>query len=279
MGINAEQLYPEYWTDPALSRCPSDASGDNVASSYGLESDFVAQIDRIRNSNGGTPDEKKACLNQKLSNPISYLYNQFALRSQSAIIDAQFGMFYSDLGVPGCGCDAPITYTFYNPGSASVDSSCPYIYQVRCAGKPVAVDGMDQGGYTYGGAIQIDDDGVTPLTGKYSHLKEGTERFFITDINNPAGSAQAQSTIFVMWDAYASGMDVISTTGGGTLRFNHIPGGSNVLYMDGHVEYVKLNEKAPMLTTDLPAASLAGGAYPPYPNVWTAFVAGYGGSG
>ena len=31
-------------------------------------------------------------------------------------------------------------------------------------------------------------------------LKEGIERFFITDINNPAGSATAQSQLFVMWD-------------------------------------------------------------------------------
>jgi hypothetical protein len=31
-------------------------------------------------------------------------------------------------------------------------------------------------------------------------LKEGIERFFVTDINNPAGSSQAQSNIPVMWD-------------------------------------------------------------------------------
>ena len=29
-------------------------------------------------------------------------------------------------------------------------------------------------------------------------------------------------------------------------RYNHIPGGSNVLYMDGHVEYVRYPEKAPV---------------------------------
>jgi prepilin-type N-terminal cleavage/methylation domain-containing protein/prepilin-type processing-associated H-X9-DG protein len=279
MGINAAQIFPEYWSDPALARCPSDASGDNVANAYGLEADFAEQINRIKSSTAGTTDAKTACLNHKLSNPISYLYNPFALRSQSAIIDVQFGMFYADLGVPGCGCDAPVTFTFHSPATATVDSTCQYIYHARCNGKPVAVNGMDQGGYTYGGAVQIDDDGVTPLTGKYPHLKEGAERFFITDINNPSGSAQAQSTVFVMWDAYASGIDVISTGGGGTLRFNHIPGGSNVLYMDGHVEYVRLNDKAPMLTTKLPAASLAGGAYPPYANAWLALVAGYGGSG
>ena len=59
-------------------------------------------------------------------------------------------------------------------------------------------------------------------------LREGIERFFITDINNPAGSAMAQSDIPIMWDNIADDGD-----------FNHIPGGSNVLYMDGHVEFVR----------------------------------------
>jgi len=67
-------------------------------------------------------------------------------------------------------------------------------------------------------------------------LKEGIERFFITDINNPAGSAEAQSDIPVMWDAcqFRAG-----TPGGVTIAFNHVPGGANVLYMDGHVSFVR----------------------------------------
>ena len=58
-------------------------------------------------------------------------------------------------------------------------------------------------------------------------LREGIERFLITDINNPAGSAAAQSTIPLMWDR-------LGTT---PRKFFHIPGGSNVVYMDGHVEF------------------------------------------
>lgn len=60
-------------------------------------------------------------------------------------------------------------------------------------------------------------------------LREGIERFFITDINNPAASSQAQSEIVTIWDV--TGLDVSI--------FNHIPGGSNVLYMDGHVEFLR----------------------------------------
>lgn len=65
-------------------------------------------------------------------------------------------------------------------------------------------------------------------------LREGVERFLITDINNPAASANAQSTIPIMWDRF-----VISNQSQYTTRFNHLPGGGNVLYLDGHVEFLK----------------------------------------
>jgi len=62
-------------------------------------------------------------------------------------------------------------------------------------------------------------------------LREGIERFLITDINNPAASAQAQSELFVMLDQFANT--------GAVQFFNHVPGGCNVLYLDGHVAFVK----------------------------------------
>ena len=63
-------------------------------------------------------------------------------------------------------------------------------------------------------------------------LKEGVERFMITDINNAGGSAKAQSTIPIMWDR-------IGSSGSNLQNFSHIPGGCNVLYMDGHVMWSK----------------------------------------
>ena len=64
-------------------------------------------------------------------------------------------------------------------------------------------------------------------------LREGIERFLITDINNPAASNQAQSELSVISDNISTDL---SDTGS---SFNHVPGGSNVLYMDGHVEFLK----------------------------------------
>ena len=73
-------------------------------------------------------------------------------------------------------------------------------------------------------------------------LREGIERFFITDINNPAASALAQSELAIMWDYIEAGMD----DPGRLQRFNHIPGGCNVLYADGHVEFKKYPGEHPV---------------------------------
>jgi len=62
-------------------------------------------------------------------------------------------------------------------------------------------------------------------------LREGIERFLITDINNPAASALAQSTLPVEWDRVS--LDVAET------GFNHIPGGANILFMDGHATFIR----------------------------------------
>ena len=85
-------------------------------------------------------------------------------------------------------------------------------------------------------AWPMEDDGgnPTPVGGfdEIQRLREGIERFFITDINNPAGGAQAQSEIVTMHDAISDE----------ATHFNHIPAGSNVLFMDGHVEFLKYGQ-------------------------------------
>ena len=71
-------------------------------------------------------------------------------------------------------------------------------------------------------------------------LREGIERFLITDINNPGAGSHAQSDLAIMWDYLEGGTANASRIE----RFNHIPGGSNVMYADGHVDFVKYpNEK------------------------------------
>jgi len=72
------------------------------------------------------------------------------------------------------------------------------------------------------GALPSDAPTVT-VNGRTLHrLCEGVERFFITDSNNPAASPMAQSEIPIMFDTNP-----------------HIPHGRNVLYLDGHVAFVR----------------------------------------
>lgn len=58
-------------------------------------------------------------------------------------------------------------------------------------------------------------------------LKIGIERLLITDINNPAMGNQASGDIPIMWDHISTAVK----------DFAHVPGGINVLYLDGHVEW------------------------------------------
>jgi len=67
------------------------------------------------------------------------------------------------------------------------------------------------------------------------HLREGIERFLISDINNPAASAVGQSEVALYWDTTTD-----DPSSG--VSFHHIPGGGNVLYLDGHVEFMKYEQ-------------------------------------
>ena len=81
------------------------------------------------------------------------------------------------------------------------------------------------------------------ITATFRRLKEGGERFMITDVNNPGASNKAQSDLVVMydWSVGNSGVSNVNTSvGAGYVgRFNHVPGGCNILYMDGHVEFAR----------------------------------------
>ena len=73
---------------------------------------------------------------------------------------------------------------------------------------------------------------------KILRVREGVERFLITDINSPT-NAVAQSQIPIMWDHYTPQIK-------GSC---HIPGGMNVLYMDGHVHYERYPQDTPWMVT------------------------------
>ena len=63
----------------------------------------------------------------------------------------------------------------------------------------------------------------------YYRLGKGVGRYFINDINNAGNSVMSESSIAVMFDAVSEA---------GIAKFNHLPLGGNVLFMDGHAEFV-----------------------------------------
>jgi len=80
--------------------------------------------------------------------------------------------------------------------------------------------------------------GEAPVTRRAPfRLQEGIERFLITDINNPAASAVAQSTVPVLFEALTPE----------TKPHRRM----QVLYMDGHVEGVPLGQAFPVLPSVL----------------------------
>ena len=81
----------------------------------------------------------------------------------------------------------------------------------------------------------------------FYRLREGIERFMISDINNPAASAMAQSETPVMFETVRKERPP---------RFQRRTHGYNVLYMDGHVDFLKYEEK-------FPATKAVADAFPP----------------
>lgn len=223
-------LYPEYLTDPMIVFCPSDPSMSEDVDKCKFDSgDWCFGY---AHSNGGR------CARGVDS---SYSYFGWALDLCDADDDkAPLGSF-ALLGALGGFLDEA---SEIDP-DALIPSQMGY-----------ALDGMVlglEGGITelvgyYNGDIQgifPGADSDAKVENGYGNgggntvyrLREGVERFMITDINNPGASAKAQSSIYMMNDHVATNLQY----------FNHIPGGANILYMDGHVEFMRYEEegKAP----------------------------------
>lgn len=245
-GVGGEWIYPDYWTDPAIAICPSDARttingwSDEPPGGFIQNADYPAEIARVAALAGAAadPDIARLCLNVKLSMPISYVYLPYATTTTGQVLLMQIVTGYSYI-TDGLTHSAAIgeldAYGCVGFGARQ------YVNGVNMADVDPEILGWVS---EYWWAT--DDNGAAwPHT--FLRLREGVERFFITDINNAASSARAQSEIFLMYDAWAANnTNNPGLAGESVSYFNHIPGGSNVLYMDGHVEYVRYQAGAPI---------------------------------
>lgn len=223
-GPYVPSLYPEYLTDFHVLECPSDPGGEH----------------------GGIVEN---AVDQATGNVIFHLPCAEGWMGQNAVDEsyAYLGWMFDrsdadDPSIPALVLNPIITAL---GGDAITDPSV--LVSQQLAGWLAQLFAQ-----LSGGNIEVRNDNLNvgnsiPNSGNagggtLSRLREGIERFIITDINNPAGSAKGQSELFISWD-------VLSTK---VSDYNHLPGGSNVLFMDGHVEFQKYpNDKAP--TTELMA--------------------------
>ena len=190
-------VYPEYLSDHQVLACPSDASGqDDILDSLSVD----GQADPCR------------------FNPNSYLYIAWMLSDSVMMID------------PSQANDGGLT------NSVDPYNVVPYMKPGAFNYLAVTMPADLQDWVDNGNDSVFDEDQDYGADGGALRFKEGIERFLITDINNPAGAAAAQSTVFTVMD---------DTNGGRPELMNHIPGGGNVLYMDGHVEFIKYPGETP----------------------------------
>lgn len=207
-AINMVQIYPEYLSDPAVTLCPSDSMGNDPAQAYN-EADTM---DAVWNGTAMMPT---------VSNPNTEFYPCELNSDTSSYI--YFGWA---IHAPGITDDTTVLPDY--PSILSYFASKPGLDPDVYTRFRAAVNDLTARMANPDTPEEFDED----LEGGVYRLREGIERFYITDINNPAASAVAQSEISVASDWISS--DVSDTNG-----FNHIPGGCNVLYMDGHVEFLK----------------------------------------
>lgn len=233
-------LYPEYWTDPNIAICASDTRGDTMGSDFGLKEDYAGQVVQTAQAAAGNSDIRaRYCFESMVSMPISYCYIGYAVRTE-----AQLAQYISDRWWKGEQLHTadPANEGIYIPKGDMSAYGCDYTLLIY----PALGEGEFQ---TVMPAEDVDGSG---LPSSYHQLKEGIERFFITDINNPAGSAMAQSEFAVMMDSWGSSatwLDAFTRSNTGDVpvsRFNHLPGGCNVLYMDGHAEFIRYGTKYPV---------------------------------
>jgi len=204
-------MYPEYISDVNVLFCPSDSEAPglylNSAPGTGwVNADGSLNINQIE-GHDVTPlsDPWAPPMDGAPPADRSYMYLGWAIPENDWLIPYNpfLEYFLNEVVVNGR-YDDDLTYE--HPGNAAEAAS------------------QEQGPVTH-----IIEPG-TELPAY--RLREGIERFFVTDINNPAASSMAQSELAIMWDVTSTDVNV----------FNHIPGGSNVLYLAGHVEFLRYSD-------------------------------------
>ncbi|MCX8065219.1 MAG: hypothetical protein N3G21_08625 [Candidatus Hydrogenedentes bacterium] len=228
VGPQVSVLYPEYLTDPYIIICPSDAQAAEHRRSLENVQGNLLEVSHIVDASyayfGWVFD------NLKPSAPISLFLLVGLLIS--------LGNQSFDTSIPGpiqFGAALDGLYMAYTNDVVSyINGTNPAaLVRVMDSDSNLAYQGSPWRGYGNGGSDVV------------YRLREGVERFLITDINNPSSANNAQSSVWIMLDTFA-------TPAAKEPLFNHIPGGCNVLYMDGHAEFIRYIPDPNVYDNDVP---------------------------
>lgn len=219
-GPDGLYIYPEYLTDPFIDLCPSDGEAHTTIYAAGLP---------------------RMLWGSSIQSPVhstwaTYQGHLFYGLPVGVSENGQVGVLKKVLRCPG--------WSYAYIGVLVKPEWTKTVEDIQALSVAVNNSLTDTPpGLAYWGALgpySGDPNLTLPNFGtvKLMKLKDGIERFLITDINNPAGSAVAQSSVPVYWDTsrgfFGGDPGEVDID-----EFNHIPGGSNTLYMDGHVEFIR----------------------------------------
>jgi len=223
LGPQVVSIYPEYLTDPAVAVCPSDAN---------------TTVETLQYSDGPLAGQWRIAQDAYLiANSYAYFgwlfdriddvpeYNDYFDSVAPTIIGLLTGLFPELASIdPHVLVPIQLALTFEQ------------LVAPMLAGPAAAVDADVTVDQEVNGSLHGNGGGETVY-----RLREGIERFLITDINNPAESARAQSEVPIMLDMLGNGA--------GVSYFNHVPGGCNTLYLDGHVAFIRYPGEGPVTAT------------------------------
>ena len=225
--VNVIQLYPEYLNDPAILLCPSNLRGTDPALAF-TDADNRATFYTGRGSapTSGIPNSDFYPCEVDNDN-ASYFYIGWALHLPGITDDPHVFTADSSTGL--------ITETTnYFLGKPGLDASEVQTFVDALMQMVVMWDDQVIGSPEYRAQVEFIHNDIKTSSGHVVYrLREGIERYFITDVNNTQSSAMAQSMISVMSDF------INAKPNRNKMEFNHVPGGANVLYMDGHVDFVR----------------------------------------
>jgi len=223
---HAAAIFPEYLTDTAIALCPSDSGGDPGWLSVQARMPEGESFESMRELALDAGDA--VSLDYYLSGELSrsYYYKGFVATN----IAEFYGIWGATTINPYIAVEPILGLDEVRIKDYGVD-----LRMETALAWPVWVPAPPEATGTAGGDTVF-------------ALRDGIERFLITDINNPGGSALAQSDVPVMWDLIGS--SEFDDNVAGNLAFNHLPGGSNVLYMDGHVEFIRYPERFPIINDE-----------------------------